>query len=40
VVDGTSQTVLGLNADALDSNCPTDGKEHFRAWRVIFRRIG
>jgi hypothetical protein len=40
VLDGTSQTVLGLNADALDSNCPTDGKEHFRAWRVIFRRIG
>jgi len=40
VVDGTSQTALGLNADALDSICPNDGKEHFRAWRVIFRRIG
>ena len=40
VMDGTSQTALGLNADALESNCPSDGKEHFRAWRVIFRRVG
>jgi len=40
VMDGPSQMALGLSADALDSNCPSDGKEHFRAWRVIFRRVG
>jgi hypothetical protein len=39
VVEGTSQVALGLNADALEAGCPSDGKEHFRAWRIIFRRL-
>ena len=39
VADGTSQVAFGLDADQLNPECPKDGKEHYRAWRVIFRRI-
>jgi hypothetical protein len=40
VMDGTSQVASGLDADALNGDCPGDGKDHFRSWRVIFRRMG
>jgi hypothetical protein len=39
IVDATSQVASGLDADAVNSDCPADGKEHFRAWRIIFRRL-
>ncbi len=38
VMDGASQVAFGLDSDLLDPDCPADGKEHFRAWRVVFRR--
>ncbi len=38
VVDGTSQIAFNLDSDQLDPECPNDGKSHFRAWRVVFRR--
>ena len=40
VVDSTSQVASGLDADALTPDCPSDAKDRFRAWRVIFRRVG
>ncbi|MEP7200232.1 MAG: hypothetical protein ABI874_10465, partial [Chloroflexota bacterium] len=40
VADGTSQIAFGLDTDQLSPECPADGKEHFRAWRVVFRRVG
>lgn len=38
VLDGTSQVAFGLDTDLLEPECPNDGKEHFRAWRIVFRR--
>jgi hypothetical protein len=38
VADVSSQVAFGLDTNVLDASCPSDGKEHFRAWRVIFRR--
>ena len=38
VQDGTSEIARDLDAGTLEPECPSDGKLHFRAWRVIFRR--
>ena len=38
VADVNSQVAFSLDTDVLDASCPGDGKEHFGAWRVIFRR--
>jgi hypothetical protein len=38
ILDGTSDVARDLDANALEPECPQDGKQHFRSWRIIFRR--
>jgi len=39
VADGISPAASGLDTDQLQPDCPNDGKAHYRAWRLIFRRV-
>ncbi|MBI5879123.1 MAG: hypothetical protein HZB53_15860 [Chloroflexi bacterium] len=39
VADGISPAASGLDTDQLQPDCPNDGKPHFRAWRLVFRRV-
>ena len=39
VADDSSQVAFGLSSDGLDANCLTGAKDHFGAWRIIFRRL-
>ncbi len=39
VADGVSPSAAGLDTDQLQPDCPNDGQPHYRAWRLIFRRV-
>lgn len=39
IADGVSPSAAGLDTDQLQPDCPNDGKPHYRAWRLIFRRV-
>lgn len=39
VGNANSQVATGLETSQLQPDCPNDGKLHYRAWRLIFRRI-
>ena len=39
VADGSSQIAFGLDSGQLDPGCPNDSQSHFKAWRILFRRV-